>query len=114
MVALQQGRLEAAQTALREARRGFVEQGDPLDVALVSLRLAKALFLAGDIRQMQRLAAEMLRLLKPLEKNRIASAAIHEFTRASLSGEVTLELLERASAQVKKGRPRGDASIPSP
>ncbi len=103
-IALDRGQPDAAQRKLAEARAGFSDKGNPFDVAVVSLRLAKALFLAGELGEMQGLAAEMLCLLKPLGKHPIASAAIHEFTRATLTGEVTVELLDRASDQVRKGR----------
>ena len=112
-IAFAGGQPEVAQRALREARAGLVDHGNPFDVALVSLRLAKALFATGEVRQMQRLAAEMLCLLKPLGKHRIASAAVQEFARATLAGEVTLELLDRVFEQVKRGRPHAGAPEPS-
>ncbi len=111
-IALDRGQLDDARRTLSKARTGFTDKGNPFDVALVSLRLAKALFLAGELRQMQALAAEMLCLLKPLEKHLIAGAAIQEFTRAALTGKVTAELLDRACEQVRTGRSERSAPFP--
>lgn len=93
-IALKEKDFESAELLLREARGGLLDLGNPLDVALVSLRLAKALLMAGRVAEMRTLAAEMMRLLKPLEKNRIAGGAVYEFTCAALTGEVTVHLLD--------------------
>ncbi len=93
-IALEDKDFKSAERLLREARGGFTDLGNPLDVALVSLRLAKVLLMAGRVVEMQALAAEMMRLLKPLEKNRIAGGAVYEFTCAALAGEVTVDLLD--------------------
>ena len=55
---------------------------------------------------MRELASEMMRLLKPLEKHKIAGGAVYEFTCAALAGRVTMELLDCIYQQVEKDAPR--------
>lgn len=104
-IALKRDQPRVAAEVLREARDAFMQQDNPFDIAVISLRLAKALLLEGKVAEMQGIAADMMRLLKPLHQNKIASAAIHEFTCAALAGEVTVELLDRACEQIRKGCP---------
>ena len=104
-ISLKSKELKNAETALRSARDAFIEHGNPFDIALISLQLAKALLLADRWTEMRKITAAMLGLLKPFQKNRIASAAIHELTRAALTGEVTVELLDRVFRQIKDRTP---------
>jgi len=105
-IALAENDLESAARLLREARDGFLDLGNPFDVAIVSLRLAKVLFLAGRVEEMHELASEMMRLLKPLEKHKIAGGAVYEFTCAALAGRVTDKLLDSIYLEVEKDAPR--------
>jgi hypothetical protein len=95
---------------LREARDGLTTLGNPIDVALVSLRIAKALFMAGRMAKIRALAAEMMRLLKPLAKHKVAAGAVYEFIGAALGGEVAMELLDSIYRKVEKDAPRIGAS----
>jgi tetratricopeptide (TPR) repeat protein len=105
-IALDDQDFESAVELLREAREGLTEFGNPFDVALVSLRLAKVLLMAGRPAQMRELASEMMRLLKPLEKHKVAGAALYEFACATLAGRVTMELLDGIYQKVEKDAPR--------
>lgn len=89
---------------LRRAREAFSEQGNPFDIAAISLQLARALFVSGNVTEMRGIAAEMMSLLKPLQRHRFASSAIHEFARAALTGEVTVRLFDRICFQLENGR----------
>jgi tetratricopeptide (TPR) repeat protein len=112
-IALRRGDLEAAREALRAARSGLDRAGNPFDLALVSLRLAKVSLQAGEMGEVRRIAAEMLRLLKPFEKHRIASLAVQELARAALAGELSGELIDEVFEQVQKGRPQRGAPAPA-
>lgn len=103
-IALKAQDLDNAILYLREARLAFAERGNAFDIAAISLQLAKALFVSGNVAEMRGIAAEMMSLLKPLQRHKIASSAIHEFARAALTGEVTVRLLDRICFQLERGR----------
>jgi tetratricopeptide (TPR) repeat protein len=109
-IALEEGDVESAEGLFREAREGLAALGNPFDVALVSLRLAKALFMAGRIPEIRALAAELMCLLKPLEKHKVAAGAVYEFVGAALAGEVAVELLDNIYRKIEKDAPRIGAS----
>jgi hypothetical protein len=46
----------------------------------------------------------MITLLRPLQENKVAAAAIQEFTRAALTGQLTSDLLDRAGAEISRAR----------
>ena len=103
-IALKAQDLDHAIVHLRSAREAFAEHGNPFDIAAISLQLARALFVSGSVTEMRGIAAEMMSLLKPLQRHRFASSAIHEFARAALTGEVTLRLFDRICFQLENGR----------
>lgn len=82
-----------AEAAFREVRRGFVEQANGHDAALVSLDLA--ILYAGQERQaeIKELAAEMLPLFESRDLHPEVTATLFLFSRAAWSEEVTLQLL---------------------
>lgn len=102
---LEAGDLESAERVLRDVRSGFEDRESPFDLALVSLRLAKALFLAGRFSEVCEIAADMMGLMKAFYGHRVATAAIQEFARAALTGDLSAEMLERVSQEIEKGCP---------
>jgi tetratricopeptide (TPR) repeat protein len=103
-IALRQGDAERAEEIFRSVRERFGELGDPFELALISLRLARALLHSGKVEEVQRIASEMITLLRPLQENKVAAAAIQEFTRAALTGQLTSDLLDRAGAEISRAR----------
>jgi tetratricopeptide (TPR) repeat protein len=88
--------LPAAERDFRTAREIYVAQRmRALDIALVSLRLAKVLLLEGKLAELKELTDQMFALLGPIERqNEIISGVYAEFMNLSLQGELTVELLE--------------------
>jgi AraC-like DNA-binding protein/tetratricopeptide (TPR) repeat protein len=83
-IALKSQDRRSAVQALGQVRDGFLELGNPLNLALVSLRLVKAISMADQGKQVNEPASEMILLLNPLAKHRIARAVACELVRALL------------------------------
>ncbi len=105
-IELARGDWAQARAHLEHARQALADHGSPYDLALVYLRLAKALLLAGEQRELRRLAAQMMSLLTTLQKNKIVSAAIQEFLTSVLTSSATVELIERCFRRTEEGCPR--------
>jgi tetratricopeptide (TPR) repeat protein len=102
-IALRDGDLGEAETVFRQARKVFESEGDHVDVALISLRLAKALFLAGKKMEMQQVVADLLELLEPLiGENRLAAEIVGDLAKKALVEEVTADFLDRAHEKIYK------------
>ncbi len=88
--------LPAAGRGFDEVREIYIDQGmRPIDIALISLRLAKVLLLEGNHAELNELAHQMFALLGPIERqNRLVSAAYAEFMSLTLRGKLTAEFLE--------------------
>lgn len=104
-IAYRLGELERSENLFQQVKEAFAEAGQALDVALLSLQLARVLLAAGKIRDMQRLAASSMSLLRPLRRHRVACAALHEFTRMALTGDLTVRWIEQASSRLELGHP---------
>lgn len=89
------GRLDQAETALQEARAGFVGQGTGFDAARVSLDLATVYLRQGRTGEVKELAAEMVSIFESRDVHQETLAALLLFRRAVYAEEVTLSLLER-------------------
>src|SRR4029077_5665614 len=87
-------RLDQAETALREARDGFIERGISFDAALVSLDLATVFVHQGRTGELKRLAAEMVPVFESRDVHQEALAALLLFRQAADAEEVTLGLVE--------------------
>jgi hypothetical protein len=98
------GRLDEAETALREARDAFVERGIGFDAALVSLHLASVYAKKGDTSEMKRLAAEMVPIFESRDLHPEALAALAIFRQAAEAEEVTLGLLDRMAIYLQRAR----------
>lgn len=100
-IALKEKDLGKAEECFQSVRGSFIHQSNALDSAAVSLRLAKVFLLQDRHLDVQNLASEMIMLLKPLRKQKMASAAIHEFARAALTGQVTVAFLDKLCRKIK-------------
>lgn len=89
------GRLDQAETALREARDGFVEQGIGFDAARVSLDLAMVYLGQGRTGDVKRLAAEMVPVFESRDVHQETLATLLLLRQAAYAEELTLCLLER-------------------
>src|SRR3954454_23234520 len=98
------GRLDQAETALREARDGFVERGIGFDAARVSLDLATIYLRQGRTAELKRLATEMVPVFESRDVHQEALAALLLFRQAADAEEVTLGLLERISGYLQLAR----------
>jgi tetratricopeptide (TPR) repeat protein len=98
------GRLDQAETALREARDGFVERGIGFDAAMASLDLATVYLQQGRTDELKRLAAEMVPVFESRDVHQEALAALLLFRQAADAEEVTLGLLERISDYLQRAR----------
>ncbi len=97
-----------AELLLLEALRLFTACDDPLDVALVSLGLMKALLAQDKGQEAVGLAKQMTALLKRFKGNQLAEGALVELIEGGLRGEVSVELVERVAANLAKGGPLPD------
>ena len=108
------GELAQAVRDLREIQRLYLEgSSHPLDLALVSLEIARLLWLQGNGEGLQELTSEMMPLLGRLEKSPLVLAAIEEFLVTALRGEMSLESIESATQKARQGS-RGKTSLATP
>jgi tetratricopeptide (TPR) repeat protein len=98
------GRFEEAESALLEARDGFIARDLALDAALVSLDLAAFYAKEGRLDAVKRLAVEMVPIFESRDVHGEALAALLLFREAAESEEVTAALLERTSAFLQQAR----------
>ena len=98
------GHLDQAETALREARDGFIARGIGFDAAMVSLDLATIYLRQGRSADLKRLAAEMVPVFESRDVHQEALAALLLFRQAADAEEVTLGLLERLSDYLQRAR----------
>ncbi|HEV7506997.1 MAG TPA: tetratricopeptide repeat protein [Thermoanaerobaculia bacterium] len=98
------GRLNEAETALREARDAFIERGIGFDAALISLHLAAVYAKKGDNVEMKRLAAEMVPIFESRDLHPEALTALTIFRQAAEAEEVTLGLVERMAVYLQRAR----------
>ncbi len=90
------GNLSAARSDFQRVKEIFVARGmTPIDIALVSLRLAKILLLEGNRVEFHQISRQMFALLRAIERqNGLLSAAYAEFMNLTVQGKVTVEFLE--------------------
>lgn len=98
------GRLDEAESALREARDAFIERKIGFDAALVSLDLAMVYARRGDTGEMKRLASEMIPIFESRDVHQEALAALLLFRQAAEAEGVTLGLLERMATYLQRAR----------
>lgn len=80
---------------------------EPLDAALTAIDLAKIQLVMGRAVEAYETAKSMTLLLKPLERNPVAAAAITELVRVALTGQgLNATILDRVAKDLAKGRER--------
>lgn len=108
-IARDAGRGEQAEALYREAFETF-RSVDALDTALCGIELVRIQLRLNHTSDAYQTAKAMMPLLEPLEKNRVASAALTELLRSALTGRGLSEALLRSVAtglqkgQKKSGR----------
>jgi len=107
------GRLDQAETALREASGGFIARGIGFDAARVSLDLATVYLRQGKTEDIKRLAAEMVPVFESRDVHQEALAALLLFRQAADAEEVTLGLLERISDYLQRARRNPELPFPA-
>jgi tetratricopeptide (TPR) repeat protein len=102
---LHQQQLKRAERDFAELKQIYhTESMSALDVALVSLRLAKVLLLESKISELHQLTVEMLSLLEPLQKDhKLLAGAFEEFLRLAMGGRLTPGIVEKAYGVMRRG-----------
>jgi tetratricopeptide (TPR) repeat protein len=103
-IAFAASRLEEAEQAFREVRRGFIQQENGYDAAMVSLDLALLYLKAGRTAEVKPLAAEMHTLFGAQEIHREATAALLLFQEAAEREALTAEWVEDLTSYLKRAR----------
>ncbi len=100
------GDLEAAETALVEARDAFSEAGDGFSTALVCLDLAELFSRQSRYADLITLCASMAPISGMLQHHREAIVALQLFQRAAEERSVTNVVVERARKALLRGQKR--------
>jgi tetratricopeptide (TPR) repeat protein len=103
-IAFATGRLEEAERAFLEVRRGFILQENGYDAAMVSLDLALLYLKEGRTGEVKTVAAEMHTLFGSQEVHREATAALLLFREAAEREDLTAEWVEDLTAYLKRAR----------
>ncbi|HYG65073.1 MAG TPA: tetratricopeptide repeat protein [Thermoanaerobaculia bacterium] len=98
------GRLDEAETALREARDAFAERGIGFDAALVSLDLAMVYVQRGETDELRRLATEMVPIFESRDVHQEALAALLLVHQAAETEQLSLGLLQRVASFLHRNR----------
>lgn len=101
---------EAVDLYLRSLQ--LLTPGCPYDMAVTSFALCKTLLALGEKDKAQTVAAEMVALLIPLEKNKIAAGALSEFIKTARSGGLSLRLIEETKIKIRRGKPIKNTDYP--
>jgi tetratricopeptide (TPR) repeat protein len=96
------GQVEPAESLFLSARDGFIHEGIPYDTALVSLELAVLYAEQGRMKDLKRLAAEMVPIFSSLHIHREALAALAYFRQAVETEQVSLALVNGIAAYLRR------------
>lgn len=103
-IALGFGHLTTAEEAFLAVRRGFIEQGNGYDAAMVSLDLALVYAKQGRMANLKHLAEEMHSIFESNEIHREALAALLLFQQAAREERLTTHRVETFIQYFKKAR----------
>jgi tetratricopeptide (TPR) repeat protein len=85
---------------------------DPVVLALVSLRIAKAYLLLGRIGELRKLVEEAYCILTSIRKtNKVLAGTFREFLNLGLREELTVEILEYLYKKMHEGAPEAPPSL---
>jgi tetratricopeptide (TPR) repeat protein len=98
------GHLARAEEAFLAVRRGFIEEGNGYDVAMVSLDLALVYAKQGRTAELKQLAEEMHAVFESQEIHREAHAALLLFHEAARAVGLTVERVDGFIRYFKKAR----------
>ncbi|MEM7483008.1 MAG: hypothetical protein AAF481_17670 [Acidobacteriota bacterium] len=107
MIARSLDRPDQAEGCFQEARKRFIEQGIPIDAALVSLDLAGLLSQQRRHSEVLRLATEMLAVFKAHRVEKEALAAYLLLHQAAERKELTAALLREVERRLDQVRQSG-------
>lgn len=104
-IALSEGDLYSSRVLLERIRSIHLGGADPLEVAAVSLRLAKVLLLLADFEALERLSVNTAQLMAPLRRHQYARSALIEFHRLLIEKKLTGKRLDRLFLDfIRRGR----------
>ncbi len=85
-----------------------------VEIAMISLRIAKAYFLQGNTKELRRTLESILLRLGDVERaNRVLGAVLSEFLREAARGRVSAEVLEEIYRKLRGGSEAGPPLLPS-
>lgn len=100
------GRCKEAASGLGEVADSFLREEMPYAAAVAALERAALLFRLGRTDEIRRIAAEALSVFRSLGIEREALMAVTLLRQAAEREELTLAILERAVAAVRRASPR--------
>ncbi len=106
----QQGRMAYARKNYSAARHHLEHAIELLDErtssesALVRLDLTRVLLTSGEVRAAVDIALQMAAFLSHFQKNKVAEAAIAEYTRLALEGRLTIAAIDQLQPKLKQRR----------
>jgi tetratricopeptide (TPR) repeat protein len=103
-IAARSGRLEEAEHAFAEVRKGFIGEGIGYDAAMVSLDLALLYVRQGRTGELRQLAGEMHAIFSAEDVHREAIAALLFFEEAVRQDRATVRVIEDLAAFLKRAR----------
>ncbi|HXU33458.1 MAG TPA: hypothetical protein VN851_23055 [Thermoanaerobaculia bacterium] len=101
------GRLEEAESILREVREEFFDRRMGYDAALVALELAVLFIEQGRTAEIKQLAIEVLPLFESREVHREAMGALILFQRAAEQEILTVQMVRQVTAFLTQERSLG-------
>jgi tetratricopeptide (TPR) repeat protein len=96
------GHLRKAETSLLRARRGFLEQGLPFEVALVALDLSAVYVKLGEFEEVRRTVNETMPIFRSLRVGREALALLLQLQQVADQEYLALDLIRMISAKLER------------